>query len=230
MAAVCNRLAQTRWESMQTIATKRPVDRWSVFYLAVMLLSWVAAIGFLFLSMGGGFLGIFLNWCLGILLLLPIGFLLRDLMARRPNAKIRLALGIFTLVGLMVLSLWLIRDLAMTWHSNPVYDLKVKPSGSGFTGTRIEFHGEGSKQVIRDPFSTLRFCFGGKPNEVRIKNGQRILIFRHGAILKSWSFDFEIGGPSIETGGWMGAHCNSSDIRVDKDGSFEDSSDPNTSQ
>ena len=67
----------------------------------------------------------------------------------------------------------------------------------------------------------LRFCFGGGPEEERIEGDQRILIFRHGVILKTWVEDVEVEEFGIKVGAWMGAFLEHGQIHVTKDGGFE---------
>jgi len=198
--------------------TRRGVDRWSVAFPVILLTGWIAAGWFFVLSMGGGFLGIFLNWCLGILLLVPIGFLLRDLFFRGPHTRGRLMLGIPCLVGLVVLSLLQIGDLVMTWIYNPVHDLKGVPSGSAFTRTRFEFRKDTSDFVIHDPGNRLRFCFGAVPSEIRLDGRERVVVFEDRVILKSWTFDYGFEGESINFGGWMGAASNDPELEIGPDG------------
>ncbi len=178
----------------------------------------MAAAWFLWLSMSGGFLGIFLTWCLGILLLLPIGLLLRDLWVGQPQTWVRVTLEILALIGLGSLSLLLIGDLVMTWRSNPVHDISGLPSGSRFTRTRFEFHKDAAHFVIRDPGNRLRFCFGTVPAAIRVEGDERIVIFDDHVILKSWTFDYGFEGEVITFGGWMGASSSEPEIEIGNDG------------
>ena len=197
---------------------RRRVDRWSVLFLIIMLAGWVAAAWFMSLAMGGGFLGIFLNWCLGFVLLVSIGFLVRDLSVRGPHTSARLALGIFALIGLIALSLWGIGDLVTTWLFNPVHDLKGLPHGSTFTRTRYEFRKNASHFVIHDPGSRLRFCFGARPTSIRVVGSERVVVFEDWVILKSWNFDYGFEGETINYGGWMGAAWSEPELTIGPDG------------
>lgn len=197
---------------------KRRVDRWSVLFVMIMLASWITAVWFLSLAMGGGFLGIFLNWCLGILLLVPIGFLLRELIVRGPQTAVRLSIGIFALIGLVPLSLWQIGSLVTTWHSNPVHDLKGLPPGSGFTRTRYEFRKDASHFIIHDPANRLRFCYGARPAAIRLEGEERVVVFEDWVILKSWTFDYGFEGGAINFGGWMGASSSEPELSIGPDG------------
>jgi hypothetical protein len=199
-------------------SAKRQVDRWSFVYLAIMLAGWVAAVWFMLLSMGGGFLGIFLNWCLGLLLLIPIGYLLRDLRNRGPHKPLRLVLGILALTGITLPSTLLLADLVTTWQSNPVHDINGLPSGSHFTRTRFEFRKGTSHFIIRDPGNHLRFCFGAVPAAIRVEGDERVVDFEDWVILKSWTFDYGFEGEAIHFGGWMGASSNEPDMEIGPDG------------
>lgn len=199
-------------------SAKHRADRWTAFYLTILLVSWLAASWFLYLSMGGGFRGIFLNWCLGILLLVPIGCLIRNLVIHRPSTPVRLTLGIFALIGLVPLSLRLIGDLVMTWRSNPVHDLGGLPANSRYTRTRFEFHKDAVHFVIRDPGNRLRFCFGAVPAAIRVEDGERIVVFDDWVILKSWTFDYGFEGETINYGGWMGSGSNEPELEIGPDG------------
>jgi hypothetical protein len=185
-----------------------------------MLAGWITAGYFLFyLTMrGGGFLGIFLNWCLGLMLLVPTGFLIRDLTVSRPQTFIRMAIGILSLAGLTALSLWLIGDLVVTWRSNSFHDLTALNPNSGYTKTRFEFHKDDSNFVIRDPSSRLRFCFGAIPSSIRIEGGERVIVFDNYVILKSWTFDYGFEGKVINFGGWMGAASSALELEIGPDG------------
>lgn len=198
--------------------TRRKADRWSALFLIIMLASWVAAAWFMSLAMSGGFLGISLNWCLGFVLLVPIGFLLRDLIVRRPHTLVRLALGIFSLLGLVPLSLWGIGDLVTTWLFNPVHDLKGQPPSSSYTRTRYEFRKGNSHFVIHDPGSRLRFCFGARPASIRVEGRERVVVFEDWVILKAWDFDYGFEGEAINFGGWMGTGWNEPELTIGPDG------------
>ncbi len=193
-------------------------DRWSVLSVVMLFAGWAAAGWFIYLSMGGGFLGILLNWCLGVLLLVPIGFVVRDLIVRRPNAWVRLAFGLFALVGLTTLSLLLLGNLVMTWRSNPVHDIAGQPSGTRFTRTRFEFHKDAAHFIIHDPGNRLRFCFGSVPAAVRVEGDERVVVFDDWVILKSWTFDYGFEGEAINFGGWMGADSNEPVIEIGPEG------------
>lgn len=197
---------------------RRGVDHRSVVFAVILLAGWVAAARFFMLSMAGGFLGIFLNWCLGILLLVPIGFLLRDLFCRRPHTRCRLTLGIASLTGLVLLSLLLIGGLVMTCVFNPVHDLKGLPPDSRHTRTRFEFRKDASHFVLHDPGNRLRFCFGAVPSVVRSDGEERVVVFEDWVILKSWTFDYGFEGESINFGGWMGAGSNEPELEIGPDG------------
>jgi hypothetical protein len=207
-------------------AIPRPFLRWiDIYSVALMFAALVAvavAVVSLKLAIDGGFRGIFYHWCMGPVLVIPIVFAVRGLIARNSCCRLRRLWSILALLPLLSLSFLSLADSISSWRSNPVCDLAPLPRQRKYFHTRIEFQQDGNKSVVHDPYNKVRFCFGGAPEEMRVEGDWRIFVFHHGVILKTWVDDLEFGKEGIELGGWMGAGREHGVLQVSERGEFKD--------
>lgn len=202
--------------------TRRRIDVYSVVLLLAAIVAAGVAVVSLGLAMDGGFRGIFYFWCLGPLLVIPVVLAIRGLVVRNACCRLRRLWSILALVPILPLCGLSLAESIGSWRSNPVCDLAPLPRQGKYSQTRIEFRQEGNQSVVHDPYNQVRFCFGGPPEEARVEGTRRILVFRHGVILKTWVDDIEFSKEGIGLGGWMGAGREHGEMRVSKRGEFQD--------
>lgn len=203
--------------------TARPwIDAGSVALLLTAMVAIIASVISLRLAMDGGFLGIFCFLCMGPLLVIPVAFAARALIAGSPRYRWRRFWSIIALLPMLPLCFLSLADSISTWRSNPVCDLSSLPGKGKYAHTRIEFQQGENQSVVHDPHNKIRFCFGGGPDEARIEADHRILVFHHGVILKTWVSDLEFTNEGIGIGGWMGAGLPHGEMQVSEQGVIEE--------
>ena len=181
----------------------------------------IAVVGFvgLLMAMGGMIAGHFVWVLLPIPLLIGMRGLMRGLMGEFGNATwLRSLFGVAALMSVSMMGLGGVCVLSLAM--NPPHLLPK--TGDGKRAARVEFRFPEVTRVVHDPHGKIRFYHGDAPEVVSLPDGSGMLVFRGAAGLSTWADSASVGEDGFRFGGWMGVTASDKEIRVAKDGSFDD--------
>jgi hypothetical protein len=130
----------------------------------------------------------------------------------RRSAVLGIALG--------VLGLLFIPTFYLSLFVFPgTHDLGSLPRNASYTSTRFEFRYGHALRVVDDPGNHMQWVYGGMPDSITVKNGQRLIVYKEPrAVIKSRQDSMDVQNETLKHKGYMGVWSKGTHFFVDDDG------------